>query len=166
MNKPRGYLCTRSDPQHRQVVYDLLPPHLRHLHHVGRLDFHSQGLLILTNSGVLTTTLTHPRHEIEKEYFVTLNQAIEPGLKQAFSKGVRIPGGIARAKSVHIIGPRRCRIILKQGLKRQIREMFAVRGYTVVRLERIRIGQFTAPTLALGKWRVLGPAECALLTAC
>ncbi|MEM7146184.1 MAG: pseudouridine synthase [Verrucomicrobiota bacterium] len=159
LNKPRGYICTRSDPQHRPTVYDLIPPHLQTLHHVGRLDNESQGLLVLTNSGDLTATLTHPKHAIEKEYTVSLNKAFDPKLKGRLLKGVKTPEGFARAYSIVIVSPRRCRVILRQGLKRQIRHMFDALGYRVVRLERIRIGRLTAPNLPEGKWRVLSSAD-------
>ena len=164
LNKPRGYLCTRSDPEHRPTIYDLLPPHLQHLHHVGRLDNESQGLIVLTNSGSLTATLTHPRHAIEKEYLVTLNQAFDLRFKEKLLKGVATPEGVARAHALDRLSPRRYLVILRQGLKRQIRHMFAAVGYKVTRLDRIRIGDLIAPNLPQGKWRLLTREDCEKLT--
>jgi pseudouridine synthase len=165
LNKPRGFLCTRSDPERRPTIYDLLPPHLQHLHHVGRLDNDSQGLLILTNSGALTETLAHPKHAIEKEYLVTLNQAFDLRSKEKLFKGIRTPEGLARAYKVDRLSPRRYLVVLRQGLKRQIRYMYAALGYKVTRLERIRIGKLIAPNLAEGKWRSLTREDHQRLTA-
>lgn len=166
LKKPRGFLCTRADEQveKRETIYELLPPHFRNLHYVGRLDMDSEGLLILTNSGQLTEQLTHPRFGIEKEYLVALDHVFNaeehiPALEQGFP----IEGGFAKASGVIQIEPRVVALTLTQGIKRQIRHMFETLGYKVNRLERVRIGGLTLPELKTGRWRVLTAPEIALL---
>ena len=165
LHKPRGILCTRADPRARETVYDLLPAELRHLAHVGRLDRESEGLLVLTNSGDLAQALTHPATKIEKEYIVQLDAPLTPKDRAAFLRGIETEEGLAQAAEVEIVQPRIVRIVLRQGLKRQIRLMCAAVGLDVKRLVRVRIGSFTAPRLAVGRWRKLTGREIALLRA-
>ena len=91
LNKPRGYVCSREAQGAIGTVYDLLPPRLRHLNYVGRLDADSEGLLIMTNKGELTQTLSHPTGGIEKEYWVTVDQNFDNSVLMQFLRGVRIP---------------------------------------------------------------------------
>lgn len=158
LNKPPGVLCTASDPQGRKTVFDLLPGNFRamNLHHAGRLDRDSEGLLVMTNSGDLSNQLTHPSSKIEKEYIVTLDRQFDFQLKRQFIDGIRTAEGIAYAKYIDGITVRRLRVILTQGMKRQIRHMFAAFEYEVRRLERVRIGSLTDPDLAPGASRLLG----------
>jgi len=173
LNKPPGFLCTRQDeladprrePGVRETIYALLPAHWRSLHYVGRLDKDSEGLLVLTNSGRLTEQLTHPRFGVEKEYLVALDRVFRDGDREQLLKGMMIEGGFAKAVAVDRVEPRVVALTLTQGLKRQIRHMFESLGYTVERLQRIRIGAFTAPDLKSGRWRVLTPAESKRLLA-
>lgn len=154
-NKPKGYLCTRDDPEGRKTIYELLPPTFRHLSYIGRLDLESHGLLLLTNSGSLNETLTHPRHRVEKEYHVTLNRAFDPEHTAKFLEGIRLAEGVAKADSLHFFTRKRLGIVLTQGYNRQIRRMFAKYDYKVKELERVRIGRLTAPDLSTGAHRVL-----------
>ncbi len=163
LHKPPGYLCTRNDTEDRPTIYHLLPAHLGSLHHVGRLDKESEGLLLLTNSGDLTARLTHPRHKIEKEYFVTLARPLAPGSEKQLLDGISTREGFARAKAVHALGRRKLMITLDQGIKRQIRLMFEALGNKVKTLSRIRIGNLTDSTLAPGKWRILGKRDLTAL---
>ncbi len=164
-NKPGDCVCTRHDPEGRRTIYDVLPAGFKSLHYAGRLDRDSQGLLILTNSGEVSEKLSHPRHKIEKEYLVTLDKAFSPPheLKRKLLEGLPTPEGRASAHAVRQISPRRVLVTLQQGMKRQIRHMFAALGYRVQRLERVRIGSLAAPDLRQGKWRTLGSREIALL---
>ena len=162
LKKPPGFLCTRHDEleEGRDTIYELLPENLKSLHYVGRLDKDSEGLLILTNSGDLTEKLTHPRHGIEKEYLVAVDRVFDAERdRAAMLQGFDIEGGFARAVAIGIEAPRVISIVLTQGIKRQIRLMFEHLGYEVRRLERIRIGAFTAPELKTGRWRVLTENE-------
>jgi 23S rRNA pseudouridine2605 synthase len=163
LHKPRGVLCTKSDPKGRETIYDLLPPHLKTLHYVGRLDSESEGLLLLTNDGDLTQTLTHPSHEIEKEYAVTLNRPFREMHVDKLLRGIPLEEGIAFAVAVHQFSPRRMSMILRQGMNRQVRRMFEALEYEVERLVRVRIGGLTISDLKLGRWRILQPAEISLV---
>ena len=159
LHKPAGLVCTRSDENNRATIYELLPPRLHHLAHVGRLDLDSEGLLILSNDGELTQALTHPSHKIEKVYQVTTENAFENSILNQLEKGVFTEVGKARAVSVKRISPRRLEMILNTGLKRQIRYMIQAVGHRVKRLVRLKIGELTLDTLKPGKWRILGKSE-------
>ncbi|MCH1419151.1 MAG: rRNA pseudouridine synthase [Akkermansiaceae bacterium] len=159
LHKPAGLVCTRSDENNRATIYELLPPRLHHLAHVGRLDLDSEGLLILSNDGELTQALTHPSHKIEKVYQVTTENAFENSILNQLEKGVFTEVGKARAVSVKRISSRRLEMILNTGLKRQIRYMIQAVGHRVKRLVRLKIGELTLDTLKPGKWRILGKSE-------
>ena len=100
LNKPKGFVVTRSDERGRRTVYDLLPPEFSTLCHVGRLDKESEGLLLLTNDGALAQKLTHPSHEIEKEYEVTLDKPFEAKHAEKLLRGFHIEGGRAKMENV------------------------------------------------------------------
>ncbi len=160
--KPKGLLCTRDDPEGRKTIYDILPAKFRSLSYIGRLDSESHGLLMLTNSGSLNETLSHPRHEVQKEYHVTLNRAFDPEQTRHLIEGIRLSEGLAKADSVHFFTRKRLSMVLSQGLNRQIRRMFAKLDYKVRDLERVRIGGLTAPDLSTGGHRVLNAREIQL----
>lgn len=155
LHKPPGVICTRHDPHDRPTIYDLLPSPLRTLHYVGRLDYESEGLLLLTNDGKLTQHLTHPSHVTEKEYWVVINRPYRPEDTAALKAGMQLDEGYAKADSVQIISPRHVSVIIHQGLNRQIRRMFELLNYEVTRLVRIRIGALDIGQLKPGKWRHL-----------
>ena len=164
LNKPKGFVVTRSDERGRRTVYDLLPPEFSTLCHVGRLDKESEGLLLLTNDGSLAQKLTHPSHEIEKEYEVTLDKDFKAEDIPTFLKGIYIEGGCGRVERVHIVTTKRLQVILRQGIKRQIRLMFYSLGYEVERLVRTRIGKLRDDRMPLGACRRLTKLEIASLT--
>jgi len=174
LNKPPGFLCTRhdelEDPRReagiRETVYALLPAHFQALHYVGRLDKDSEGLLIMTNSGALTEKLAHPRFGVEKEYLVAVDRVFRGEQdREQLLKGMMIEGGFAKAVAVDQVEPRVVALTLTQGIKRQIRLMFEALGYRVQRLQRVRIGAFTAPELKSGRWRILSAGETQQLLA-
>jgi len=165
LNKPRGYVVTRSDERGRRTVYDLLEKGHAHLFHVGRLDKESEGLLLMTNDGALAQLLAHPSHGIEKEYEVRLDKSFDPALTAKLLRGVHIEGGRGRFESVRIVGPQILRVVLKQGLKRQIRLMLYRLGYEVERLRRVRMGPLFDTKLPAGAWRPLSRKELDLLAA-
>jgi len=158
-NKPRGVVVTRSDERGRHTVYDFLPPEFSTLFHVGRLDKESEGLLLLTNDGSLAQRLTHPSHEVEKEYEVALDKAFDPAHAAKLLKGVFIEGGRGRFERIHSLAPRRVRVVLRQGIKRQIRLMFYDLGYEVEQLVRTRIGGIQSRGLPTAGFRHLTPRE-------
>jgi 23S rRNA pseudouridine2605 synthase len=163
LNKPRGYVVTRSDEQGRRTVYDLLESGHGNLFHVGRLDKESEGLLIMTNDGALAQRLAHPSQGIEKEYEVELDKSFDPALIPKLLRGVHIEGGRGRFESVRTVGPKILRVVLKQGLKRQIRLMLYRLGYEVERLRRVRMGPLSDHKLPPGAWRPLSRKELDLL---
>jgi 23S rRNA pseudouridine2605 synthase len=162
-HKPRGYVCTREDELGRETIYDLLPGALHSLHHVGRLDRDSEGLLILTNDGDLSQRLMHPSKSVEKEYLVTANQAFENAHLDQFLEGVYTEGGKLRARKIERLSARRIKVVLDHGAKRQIRVMFEAMGYSVTKLLRVRIGELWLGDLEPGQWAVLTPPEVAML---
>ena len=159
LNKPRKFICTKSDPEGRDTVYSLLPKTFASLHYVGRLDYDSSGLLLLTSSGDLTERLTHPRHQVEKEYEVLLDRAFDTEEIPRLLAGIHLTEGLARAESVESLSRRRLRMVLTQGYNRQIRRMLSKLGYKVVRLERVRIGELVLPELDPGDYRILTHQE-------
>jgi 23S rRNA pseudouridine2605 synthase len=159
LNKPPGFVCTRGDPNATDTIYDLLPPKFSALAYVGRLDAQSEGLLLLTNDGDLVQRLTHPRFKIEKEYEVVLDQVATPDLPQRLLRGVVLDGKRARAKSVQQPSPTRLRMVLEQGINRQIRRMLAPFGFHAKKLLRIRVANLRLGDLPRGHWRMLTKSE-------
>jgi len=165
LHKPPGFLCTASDTHERRTIFELLPPNFPRLFHVGRLDRESEGLLLLTNDGDLSLKLTHPKYKVEKEYEVVLDRAFDFELTTKLLNGMSIEGGWAKAESVYKLGSTKLKVILKQGLKRQIRLMFYALGYEVKRLVRVRIGPLQMQNMPSGSWRVLTQKEIDALLA-
>ena len=163
VNKPAGYVTTKSDDRSRPTIYDLLPRHLPKLAHVGRLDLESEGLLLLTNDGELSARLTHPRYKVPKEYLVTLDREFDMTESAKVKKGVYLAEGRARFDAIYKINPRQVRVVLTQGIKRQVRRVLAALGYKVKRLERTKIGGLSDPGLKPGAFRTLKGAEIAML---
>lgn len=161
LNKPAGFVSTRSDPHARNTIFDLLPPKFPRLFNIGRLDTQSEGLLLLTNDGDLAQELTHPRYKVEKEYEVTLDRQWNSALGPKLLRGIVLDGKRAQILRLHSIGPARMRVMLRQGLNQQIRRMFYTIGYEVERLVRIRIGRLRLGDLPLGHWRPLTKSELA-----
>jgi 23S rRNA pseudouridine2605 synthase len=159
LHKPAGFVCTKSDPHARDTIYDLLPPNFRRLAHIGRLDVQSEGLILLTNDGELAQHLTHPRYKIDKEYEVTLDRAWDRALTPKLMRGIFLDGERARIEALRAIAPTRLRVILRQGINRQIRRMFEAIDYRVKHLARIRIGNLRLGDLPRGHWRMLTKRE-------
>jgi 23S rRNA pseudouridine2605 synthase len=164
LNKPVGFVSTRSDPQARDTVFDLLPPKFPRLFNVGRLDAESEGLLLLTNDGDLAQRLTHPRFKIEKEYEVTLDRQWNGEHAQRLLSGIFLDGQRGQIARLRSIGPTRLRVVLRQGINQQIRRMFYAVDYEVKRLVRVRIGNLRLGDLPPGQWRPLSKSELASLT--
>ncbi len=162
-HKPRGFVCTREDELGRETIYDLLPVALHSLHHVGRLDLDSEGLLILTNNGDLSQQLMHPSKSVEKEYLVTANQAFENAHLDQFLEGVYTEGGKLKAKAIERLSGRRIKVVLDHGAKRQIRVMFETLGYQVTKLLRVRIGSLWLGDLEPGRFAPLNAREIEML---
>jgi 23S rRNA pseudouridine2605 synthase len=159
LHKPAGFVSTRSDPQVRDTVFDLLPAKFSRLFNIGRLDAQTEGLLLLTNDGSLAQRLTHPRYKIEKEYEVTLDRSWDPALAPKLLRGIFLDGERARIVRLHSTSPVRLRVILRQGINRQIRRIFEAVGYHVKGLVRVRIGSLRLGDLPRGHWRALTQRE-------
>jgi 23S rRNA pseudouridine2605 synthase len=163
LHKPAGFVSTRKDPRARDTIFDLLPGKFPRLFNVGRLDAQSEGLLILTNDGDLAQRLMHPRYKIDKEYEVILDRAWDAALTTKLVRGILLDGERARIAHLHMRKPTRLRIVLQQGINRQIRRMFESMGYRVERLVRTRIGNLRLGDLPPGHWRALTKSELAFL---
>ena len=161
LHKPLGFTTTSKDEGGRKTVYDLLPREWNHLRYAGRLDRESEGLLFMSNDGDLINRITHPRHGMEKEYEVFLDRPFLREKKAVLLNGFPLPEGQAKMESVDFITRRHARVVLKQGLKRQIRQMFTTMGCPVRRLIRTRIGHLTLEDLAPGRWRALSESQVA-----
>ena len=159
LHKPAGFVSTRRDPRARDTIFDLLPAKFSRLFNIGRLDAQTEGLLLLTNDGDLAQRLTHPRYEIEKEYEVILDRPWDPGLTSKLLRGIFLDGQRARIARLHTISPTHLRVVIAQGINRQIRRMFEAVGYRVKRLVRIRIGPVRLGDLPRGHWRALKKRE-------
>ncbi len=155
LNKPRGIVCSREPQGARNTVYDLLPPKYRHVNYVGRLDADSEGLLLLTSKGEFNDRITQPKSHVEKEYWVTLNQPYDNAALLQLLKGLHLPEGQAKVKYVARLSPRRACVVLEQGLKRQIRQMFACMGLRVRKLVRVRIGSLWGGDLLPGHFAIM-----------
>lgn len=165
LHKPAGFVSTRRDPHVRDTVFDLIPQKYHRLFNIGRLDAQTEGLLLLTNDGDLAQRLTHPRHEIDKEYAVTLDRPWEAVLTPKLLRGIFLDGQRAKIEKIHSISPTRLRVVLRQGINRQIRRMFEVVGYRVKHLLRLRIGNLRLADLPRGHWRVLTARDLSRLRA-
>jgi len=159
LHKPVGYLCTSPDATTERTIYDLLPANWPRVVYVGRLDKDSEGLLVVTNDGNLAQRLTHPSSKLRKTYIVTLDKEFDFALGAKMKKGFPIEEGFAKMEDIFRVGPRTLKVVLTQGLKRQIREMFFRFGYEVKRLVRVQIGTLSVDKLPVGQHRILGQDE-------
>ncbi len=159
LNKPRGYMVSRSDPNFSHFVFDLLPED-ESLLACGRLDVDSEGLLLFTNDGDLCQRLMHPSYEQEKEYLVTLSGRLTEEQREKLVGGLRVHGVFYRADSVKPgKDPHSYHVILHEGKKREIRRMFQSLSLPVMRLKRIRFGELPLENLKLGQYRRLTRQE-------
>ena len=165
LHKPAGFVSSKSDPHARDTIFDLLPAKFAKLFNVGRLDAQTEGLILLTNDGELAQRLTHPRYKIDKEYEVTLDRPWDATLGPKLLRGIFLDGQRAYISHLRVITPTRLRVILRQGLNRQVRRMFQSVGYDVKRLARIRIGNLRLGDLPRGHWRVMTQRELRDLSA-
>ena len=170
LHKPVETVTTASDPQGRKTVLDLLPPEIRRQRPfpVGRLDFFSEGLLLLTTDGDLCYRLTHPKYHLPKVYVVTIRGSVPQRAVQAMRSGMTLKEGdkLAPAKvrlKKPVAGTQQLEITLIQGVNRQIRRMCEEFGLTILRLRRVRQGPVALGNLKPGAWRELTDEENAAL---
>ncbi len=164
LNKPRGYLTSMADPEGRPLVTELIPSSLGRLHPVGRLDFNTEGLLILTNDGDFTNVVTAARNQISKVYKVKVKGMPPDNAIERLRRGITIdegertaPAEVRQLRSTENNGW--FEITLHQGKNQQIRRMFDAIGHSVTKLKRTRIGSLDDKFLATGQWRLLTDVE-------
>ena len=172
LNKPRGYITSRSDPQHRPTVIDLLAQGgvRDYIYPVGRLDYDSEGLLLLTNDGDLAAQLTHPRHGVERTYEVRVAGTPDVDALERLRKGIALDGRRTLPADVALLSPRRTRdavlrLTIREGRNRQVRRMCEAVGHPVRALRRVRIGPLEDRYLLVGQWRELTAKEVEALKA-
>ncbi len=172
VHKPRGVVTTRRDPQHRKTVLDLIPRVSDYVYPVGRLDYESEGLLLLTNDGEMASLLTHPSHGVSRIYEVTVRGCPTDQQLRRIAKGMRldgrktVPAEVRRISSARMSlrNDRACiEIVLREGRNRQVRRMFQSIGHPVIRLVRTALGPLRLRGLKSGHSRDLSTEEIRLL---
>jgi 23S rRNA pseudouridine2605 synthase len=167
LNKPRGVMTTRSDPQGRRTVFELVDD-VPGLTYVGRLDYETEGLLLLTTDGAAANQLTHPSFEVEREYLVVVRGDVDAAVAQA-RRGVDLEDGPVRPKRIsgrRIAGSAgELRVTIAEGRKREVRRLCTALGLRVERLIRVRYGPLELGTLESGKSRPLTPREVEALVS-
>ena len=173
VHKPAGYVTTRQDPQRRPTVLDLIPGVREYVYPVGRLDYDSEGLLLLTNDGRLASVLTHPRHAVPRVYEVVVGGLPTPVQLRRLANGIALDGQRTAPAEVRLAPQRgtghdrvgdnrtraRVRVTLREGRNRQVRRMFDAIGHPVYRLRRTRLGPLALRGLKPGDARELTAAE-------
>ncbi len=163
LNKPRGYITSMGDPQNRKCVTELLEGHVGRVYPIGRLDYVSEGLLLLTDDGVLANRLMHPKHHLPKVYRVKVAEHITDEKYEILTSEMELDGYKIRPVLVDVVGKDETgtllKITLNEGRNRQIRKMCEKAGLTVKRLCRVSIGNIKLDGLPVGKWRYLSQKE-------
>jgi 23S rRNA pseudouridine2605 synthase len=167
--KPTGVVTTRSDPQRRRTVIDLLGGVREYVYPVGRLDYDSEGLLLLTNDGDLAARLTHPRHGVERTYEAKVAGMPDETAVAKLRRGIPLDGKRTRPADVSLVNAGRSdrngilRLTIREGRNRQVRRMCEAVGHPVDTLKRVRFGPISDRRLKPGQWRELSGAEVAAL---
>jgi 23S rRNA pseudouridine2605 synthase len=163
VHKPRGYLCSRSDPQRRQIIAELLPKEWTNLYTVGRLDRDSEGLILMTNDGEFCLRVSHPRYGIRKVYRVTVRGRVASDLVPKLEKGVQVGGERLHADRARLLKTHQngsvLELELSEGKNREVRRLLEALGIEVELLQRIRIGSLRLGELPAGRWRTLTEPE-------
>lgn len=162
LNKPTGYVTSTSDDEGRAVVTELVPDTVR-VFPVGRLDYNTSGLLILTNDGELSNKLMHPSHEFDKKYVARVKGIVSRAEAARLAAGIDIGGFVTSPAEVNLIRHDKnstiAEITIHEGKNRQVRRMFAAIDHPVEELTRVALGKLTIGKLAVGQCRKLSPAE-------
>lgn len=167
LNKPKGYACTASDEKGRKTIYDLVECEER-LFSIGRLDYDTEGLIILTNDGDFANKVAHPKFQTEKEYRVTAEGEIKESELAVMRKGVVVDGERMPSAKVEWLsyenGFTKLSVVINEGQNRQVRRMFEAIGHQIKLLKRVRIGLVKLGGLKRGEYRDLTEEELNLLT--
>ena len=163
LNKPKGYICSVSDDKGRKTVLDLMPPNIGRIYPVGRLDYDSEGLLILTTDGELAQHLTHPSNAVPKTYLVKIEGTLTEAALNPIRSGIEIDGYVKKKCKAHIVETNKnytkIHITLTEGKNREIRKMFEAIGKEVTLLKRIKVGEINLSGLDRGAYRKLNRNE-------
>lgn len=163
IHKPRGYVCTRTDPLNRRTILDLLPEEWKSLYPVGRLDYESEGLIFATNDGDFCLKLTHPRYGVRKQYVAIVEGRVDPAVLLKFIKGIEDDGETLKADKARLIDVSSTQSLveleLTEGKNREVRRLFESQGYHVEQLKRLQIGPIKLGELRSGRWRALTAQE-------
>lgn len=159
--KPKGYICTKNDKYNRKVIYDLLPS--GNLFSVGRLDYDTTGLILLTNDGDLCYKLSHPKFKIKKKYIVSTDQKLTNSQVKQISKGLRIDNKIKYTATINFLSSEKNKffwdVILTEGKNREIKKIFNFFGIKVLSLHRYKFGNLMLGALKEGKYRKIKKSE-------
>jgi 23S rRNA pseudouridine2605 synthase len=170
MNKPKGVITSVQDPKGRKVVTDFLKGIKQRVYPVGRLDYDTEGLLILTNDGEFANILTHPKHHIPKTYHATVKGVPHGNLLEKLKSGINLDDGVTAPAEVDYfdVNPETNESIIEitiyEGRNRQVRRMFETIGYPLVKLKRVRFGFLSVAGVSRGKFRPLSVVEVKELT--
>ena len=163
LNKPPGCVCSRQDELDRPTIYELLPREWDTVQSVGRLDYHSEGLIFLTNDGQFALRLTHPRYGIRKKYLATVEGEVTPAMLQLFKSGIFHEGERLKALAAKMVSHTRAKSVVElelgEGKNREVRRLFESQALTVKKLQRTQIGKIRLGELKPGKWRTLNAVE-------
>lgn len=163
MHKPRGYMVTTSDEFNRKTVYDLLPDFAAKLHPIGRLDYDSEGLLILTNDGDITNKVIHPAYKMEKTYKVIIKGKIDMDKVIKLRNGIQLDEYKTQPAKIFLKhagdDKSELKVVIKEGKNRQIRKMFEAVGHEVITIKRLQIGEIKLEKMPPGTWRFLKDNE-------
>ena len=169
LNKPKGYICSVSDDKGRKTVMDLMPSNAGRIFPVGRLDYDSEGLLILTSDGELAQRLTHPSHDVPKTYLVKVEGTLTEAALNPIRSGLEIDGQMTKKCKAHIVETdksyTKVHVTVTEGRNREIRKLFAAIGKEVTLLKRIKIGELTLRGLDRGACRKLTKQEVEYLNS-
>ncbi len=167
LNKPAGYVTTMADPSGRPVVTELLKGIPERLFPVGRLDFNTEGLLLLTNDGEWANRLAHPSHEVEKEYLIKIRGALSSDKITLLTSGVKLEDGLTAPAKIEIVRVLEKNVwftmTIHEGRYRQVRRMCEAVDLPLVKLKRVRYGNILLGELKTGEYRLLEPAEAKML---
>lgn len=163
LNKPAGYVVTSKDQFKRPTVLDLIKGIPERLYPVGRLDYETEGLLLLTNDGELANHLTHPKHNVQKTYEAYVHGKFDSNIEKIFESGVEIDGRQTRPAKIELInaeiGKMLCKVVISEGRNRQVRRLFEEANIEVISLRRVSIGKLELGSMKLGNWRELNLDE-------
>ena len=169
LNKPKGYICSVSDDKGRKTVMDLMPTSVGRIYPVGRLDYDSEGLLIMTTDGELAQKLTHPSNEVPKTYLVKVEGIVTEAALNPIRSGIEIDGYVTKKCKAHIVETNKAytkvHVTITEGKNREIRKMFAAICKEVILLKRIKVGELSLRGLDRGSYRKLTPTEIAYLNS-